>query len=88
MMELLEANPDAHFEHSLAVELKRRANAVGLTIAVLTAQAALNRRTFERWVASETTLGMRNYLALLRAVQHAEKMQLCAARKSARSGIK
>ena len=25
MIELLKANPDAHFEHSLAVELKRRA---------------------------------------------------------------
>jgi hypothetical protein len=31
---------------------------------------------------------MRNYLALLRTVQHAEKIQHRAARKSAQSGIK
>jgi transcriptional regulator GlxA family with amidase domain len=88
MMSLLDANSDAHFERSLAVEVKRRASDAGLTVAALTAQAGLDRRTFERWFAGATTLGMRNYLALLRTVQHAEKIQHRAAQKSARSGIK
>jgi hypothetical protein len=61
MIDLLEANPHAHFERSLALELRRRANSVGLSIAALTAQAGstagpfrdgLSARPASGWVAT------------------------------------
>jgi hypothetical protein len=95
MLELIDIDAESHsgrsladFERAIALEVKRRATACGLTSAALAAQAGIDRRTYERWVSCETTLGMRKYLALLRVVRHAEKMQHRAAQKSAQSGIK
>jgi transcriptional regulator GlxA family with amidase domain len=89
-MSNLDVDPDthsgyslAHFEHALALEVRHRAAAAGLTITALTLHADIDRRTYERWFRGETTIGMRKYLALLRIVRHAEKMQDLAAGKRA-----
>src|SRR6516225_6497213 len=80
MIEIHE-DPDSYFERSLAADLRRRASAAGLTVGELATQADLNRRTFERWLIGETTLGLRRYLALRRVVVRAEKMHERAERR-------